>query len=289
VTKIERLAALATAAALAACVAGCSTSPPWGDDDAASPPSQGTAGADGGADAPAPTDADGDAPDALADAPPLPEVGGDAACTVEAGALAPTSSLAYGAALGPNLSASLCAGSTVAYLETAATIPYLMVINGGFHPGDWHIDQPTGASYAGVVSYFGVDAMPGKYSSAGGTCGTLSLCLTFPVPASLDCTEGQMGCPAGCAYQGPASHPTCMPITPSTCYVARSASSCLGSQTPRGSWTLTLASIGPFVHLEGGALADGRFMTHGTLTATLEADGSNVDAGAGTAALSLAF
>jgi hypothetical protein len=44
------------------------------------------------------------------------------------------------------------------------------------------------------------------------------------------------------------------------------------STTPRGSWTLTLKSVGPSVPLDGGVGAGSRSEVHGTVSATLEPD-----------------
>lgn len=284
---------LTLAVGAAAVLAGCGSSvAPW--------PGYATAGAAGdigGAAGSGAADADvdgaageadgGDDADAPAgDAPGEAVTAGDTSCPSVATNPTATSSPVSGTLLGPNLRADVC-GGTYALLETAATVPFLMVINGGFNAGEWRFQSPADATTGGLISFFGVDAAPGTYSTAAGDCGQLSLCVRYPVPASLDCGTGKAGCPPGCAFAGSVSAPACVPITPEDCYVAVGTSSCVGAQTPRGSWTLTLSSVGAFVPTEGGARTDGKFPVHGTLDATLVKDGP--DAGAATATLDLAF
>jgi hypothetical protein len=202
------------------------------------------AGPDTTVDAPA-TDAPGDAPDA------------GPTCFAPPSSPAPSpASAAFGTISGPGVSADICSGDTFAYFEPAQGSPTgsLTVINSEFDPGGVQFTMPSDAVAGGLSSFFGNFPNPGVSSSAKGDCGTVAFCATLPTPATVVCDAGAGSC------------------APHDCYVATSASNCLMPTTPRGSWTLTLTSIGPFVPIDGGTFGEGRSEVHGTLTATLESD-----------------
>jgi hypothetical protein len=148
----------------------------------------------------------------------------------------------------------------------------LTVINGGFDPGGVRFTSPSDAVSGDLASYYRISAVPGVSSSTNGDCGSVSFCATLPTPTTLDCGDAVANCPPGCAPQGPASAVQCQPVAPTNCYTATSASDCLTSRTSRGSWTLTLTSVGPSVPLDGGVAGESRSEVHGTVSATLEPD-----------------
>jgi hypothetical protein len=193
-------------------------------------------------------------------------------CVATASSVPSPASVVSGTISGPGISADICSGDTFAYLEPATT-GVLAVINGGFDPGGVRFTIPSDAVSGGIASYYGISAMkPGVSSSTNGDCGSVAFCATLPTPTTLDCGDAVANCPPGCAPQGPASAVQCQPVAPTNCYVATSASDCLMSRTPRGSWTLTLTSVGPSVQLDGGASGESRSEVHGTVSATLEPD-----------------
>jgi hypothetical protein len=104
--------------------------------------------------------------------------------------------------------------------------------------------------------------------------------LSFPIPAGLDCsTDAGFDCPPGCQLVGPSFALTCMPVQPTTCYVAQGSSDCVfDTQPPMGAWQLTLTSIALFSKATG-------YVTHGSLTATMVSDQDASD----TFSLSLEF
>ena len=201
--------------------------------------------------------------------------GSSPTCVATASSVPSPASVVSGTISGPGISADICSGDTFAYLELTqgAQTGLLTVINGGFDPGGVRFTIPSGAVSGGLASYYSVSAAtPGTSSSSNGDCGSVSFCATLPTPTTLDCGDAAANCPPGCAPQGPASAVQCQPVTPTNCYVATSASDCLTSRTPRGSWTLTLTSVGPSVPLDGGVAGESRSEVHGTVSATLEPD-----------------
>jgi hypothetical protein len=197
--------------------------------------------------------------------------GSSPTCVATASSVPSPASLVSGTISGPGISADICSGATFAYLEPAQT-GVLAVINGGFDPGGVRFAIPSDAVSGGLASYYGISAVPGVSSSTNGDCGGVAFCATLPTPTTLDCGDAVANCPPGCAPQGAASAVQCQPVTPTNCYVATSTSDCLMSTTPRGSWTLTLTSVGPSVPLDGGVGAGSRSEVHGTVSATLEPD-----------------
>jgi len=193
-------------------------------------------------------------------------------CVANASSVPSPASVVSGTISGPGISADICSGDMFAYLEVAQG-GVLTVINGGFDPGGVRFTIPSDAVNGGLASYYGISAMqPGTTSSTNGDCGNVSFCAMLPTPTTLDCGDAVANCPPGCAPQGPSYAVRCQPVTPTNCYVATSASDCLTSRTPRGSWTLTLTSVGPAVPLDGGVAGESRSEVHGTLSATLEPD-----------------
>ncbi len=190
------------------------------------------------------------------------------ACVATASSVPSPASVVSGTISGPGISADICSGDTFAYLETGG----LTVINGGFDPGGVRFTIPSDAVGGGLASYFRISAVKsGAGSSTNGDCGSVAFCAMLPTPTTLDCGDGVANCPPGCAPQGPSYAVQCQPVEPTNCYVATSASDCLMSRTPRGSWTLTLTSVGPSVPLDGVA-GESRSEVHGTVSATLEPD-----------------
>ena len=200
--------------------------------------------------------------------------GSSPTCVATASSVPSPASVVSGTISGPGISADICSGDTFAYVEPAqGATGLLTVINSGFDPGGVRFTIPSDAVSGGLASYYGISAAkPGASSSTSGDCGIVSFCATLPTPTTLDCGNAAANCPAGCAPQGPASAVQCQPVAPTNCYVATSASDCLMSRTPRGSWTLILTSVGPSVPLDGGVAGESRSEVHGTVSATLEPD-----------------
>ena len=195
--------------------------------------------------------------------------GSSPTCVATASSVPSPASVVSGTISGPGISADICSGDTFAYLETGG----LTVINGGFDPGGVRFTIPSDAVSGGLASYFRISAVKsGAGSSTNGDCGSVAFCAMLPTPTTLDCGDAVANCPPGCAPQGPSSAVQCQPVAPTNCYVATSASDCLMSRTPRGSWTLTLTSVGPSVPLDGGVAGESRSEVHGTVSATLEPD-----------------
>ena len=178
-----------------------------------------------------------------------------------------SASVVSGTISGPGISADICSGDTFAYLETGG----LTVINGGLDPGGVRFTIPSDAVSGGLASYFRISAVKsGAGSSTNGDCGSVAFCAMLPTPTTLDCGDGLQIVP-GVRAAGPLVRGSVSAGGADNCYVATSASDCLMSRTPRGSWTLTLTSVGPSVPLDGVA-GESRSEVHGTVSATLEPD-----------------
>jgi hypothetical protein len=216
------------------------------------------------------------------------------------GGLAAYQSPASGSFSGSDLDGVICTGGAFAYLERTQASSYvgsqLLVIIGSSWSGNpannLQFKNPANATGAMLTIMAGVSsASPGTYvSSLGQSCGGLAFCVYLPLPASVQCPDDAGACAAPyCAMQGPIMGPTCEPVTPEVCYVAQAASSCLpGSQTPLGSWTLTLTSVEPYSS-DAGSAGMSYYVVHGSLTAAMVEDPSAPDAGLATASLTIGF
>ena len=197
----------------------------------------------------------------------------------------PPDSPVHGTFAGPSVDILVCDGGVHGYLfvPTGSTSPYIESFDEDFAVASsarFSIREPQNVESVDFLALFGVSSLnPGTYTSAQ-TCGSVGLCLSFPIPAGLDCsTDAGFDCPPGCQLVGPSFALTCMPVQPTTCYVAQGSSDCLSdTQPPIGSWQLTLTSIALFSKATG-------YVTHGTLTATMVSDQDATD----TFSLSLEF
>jgi hypothetical protein len=199
--------------------------------------------------------------------------------------VAPPESPAHGTFAGPNVDILVCDGGVHGYLfvPTGSTSPYIESFDDNLTVASsarFSIRQPQNVESVDFLALFGVSSLnPGTYTSAQ-TCGSVGLCLSFPIPAGLDCsTDAGFDCPPGCQLVGPSFALTCMPVQPTTCYIAQGSSDCVfDTQPPMGAWQLTLTSIALFSKATG-------YVTHGSLTATMVNDQDATD----TFSLSLEF
>jgi hypothetical protein len=190
-----------------------------------------------------------------------------------------------GTITGGNLTAVLCPGGASVYVESAGarydTMPYFLMIEytlDSTPAADFDFQSPPGATNGELSVMVGLNsASSGDYNSpAGQDCGALVFTYYLPVPAGVSC-EGGTGpdCPPGCGAvcSGFGCSP-CTPQPPSVSYMAQSSTDCMGnSQTPIGSWQLSLASVTAGDAGTGSGLT--YFTPHGSFTATLVAtDGS---------------
>lgn len=191
-----------------------------------------------------------------------------------------------GTIAGTGVRGTVCTNGAIGFLEraTRSSSPFALVIssltNGSV------VQSPVNATGAELSVLIGLsDAAPGKYASDSHSCGGVAFCVTFPVSQTSDCAAyASNNCPAGCWLGGPVLAPTCMPISPQTCFQANDATSCTGTaQAVVGSWTLELDSV----ELSAGRDSSiARYAAHGSLTAALVEDGG---AAPTTAAINLAF
>jgi hypothetical protein len=220
---------------------------------------------------------------------------GPPACTVDGGAEPVAATPAFGHVSGSTVNGDVCLGGAFVYLEhTQASLSvdsqFLLIIDSSYSDGpatNVQFQTPTNATSGDLTIDVGVSAAsPGVYGSAQGSCGGVVFCAELPIPASVNCGDAAapMSCPPGCALQGPALGPTCMPVGPENCYQAQAASDCVvGTKSPQGSWTLVLTSVAPYGGADGGP--GSRFIVHGALEATIV----GAAAGLGTANLSMYF
>jgi hypothetical protein len=219
---------------------------------------------------------------------------GSPTCVADGGFTQPSAVPAFGSFSGPELSGAICSGGAFAFLEhTSGSLStpsqLILIIDPALsgNPADFiHFATPVDATGGELTILAGVSAAtPGTYPSSG-ACGGVALCVYLPVPTSVDCGDAgaPTSCPEGCSLQGPGTGPTCMPDTPENCYSAQGSSDCVyGTQTPNGSWTLTLTSVVPYGGGDGGP--GDYFVVHGTLTSIMVGD----DASLGSANLSVGF
>ena len=237
---------------------------------------------------------------------PMPDDAGTASDAGTAGnvcatnsCLADYQSFASGSFVGSDLDGVICSGGAFAYLERTQASTYvgsqlLVIIDSSLgNPADnFRFKTPANATGGMLTIMAGVSSTsPGTYvSSQGQSCGGLAFCVYLPLPASVRCPDATGACPSPyCAMLGPMMGLTCQPVPPEVCYEAQAASDCLpGSQTPMGSWTLTLTSVTPY-STDAGSTGTSDYIVHGTLTATMIEDQSAVDAGVVSASLSLSF
>ena len=145
-------------------------------------------------------------------------------------------------------------------------------------------DSPAQASDPLLTAQLSVATpSPGVFKSTDSqACGGIDFGYALPIPAGVDC-QGMTGpsCPAGCTSACALSCSPCTAQQPEEGFEAEDTSDCLGeTETPTGSWTLTLTSVTPSTGNEG------YYLVHGSLEATL---GPEQDAGTGAAAVSLTF
>lgn len=220
-------------------------------------------------------------------------------CSVDASATT-YHSLASGTFAGADLNGFVCTGGADVYLEKTQASSYvgsqyLVVMNSSVSSASgssFSFVMPADATGADLTIMAGVGSpTPGTYSIDNATsCGDLAFCVYLPLPATVHCPDDAGVCDSRyCAMQGPVSGPTCQPVTPETCYTAQGTSSCLpGAESQVGSWTLTLASVTPYVS-DAGSSGMSYYIVHGSFTATMVEDSASPDAGVVTANLSLYF
>ena len=201
---------------------------------------------------------------------------------------------------GADLDGYICTGGAIAYMERTQASSYvgsqlLVIIDTaltGTPANRLQFDKPANATGGMLTIMAGVgSATPGTYSSSNGSsCGSLAFCTYLPLPAGVQCPDDAGACNSRYyAMLGPIMGPTCQPVTPEVCYEAKAASSCLpGSQSPLGSWTLTLTSVTPYVS-DAGSSGMSYYVVHGSFVATMVEDQSAADAGVVTAQLSIGF
>ncbi len=170
------------------------------------------------------------------------------------------------------------------------TTPYIFVLNyavGAAGSGlDFSFQTPADATNAEMVTFFGLSSpSPGEYDGpASGECGSMDVTYFLPSPASLDCDAGAPpNCPAGCATacSGFGCAP-CTPQPPSVTFSAHGSADCVGNtETPSGSWKLSLTSVTPTDASTEPSVP--YYEPRGTFTANLEGGD------AGTAVLSVSF
>ena len=207
-------------------------------------------------------------------------------CSANAPVMPPDSPV-HGTFTGSNVDVLVCDGGVTTYLRgtssSFSTSPYLQWFQdnlAAYYFGGFSIRQPQNVDSVDFSALLGVSSTtPGTYTSAQ-ACGGVVLCVNSSIPVGLDCsTDAGFDCPPGCALMGPSFDLTCMPVRPSTCYVAQGSSDCVAdTQTPMGSWQLTLTSISLFSNQPW-------YVTHGSLTATMVSDQDATD----TFSLSLDF
>jgi hypothetical protein len=216
--------------------------------------------------------------------------GAPPACVADATVAAPASPVS-GSVIGARLRAALCSGGANAYVEVTPTsqtvLSQTVLILSPATSGDpqtrFDVQVPKQAVQGDLSGLLGMTGpAPGTYPSES-SCGSVTVCVTLPLPADLVCASAG-ACPPGCALQGPVLGPICQPITPTLCYQAQAARYCaLGTAVPRGSWSLALTSLDPYAPDSGASLE--RFVAHGTLTAEVW----NTDGSADSAQLSIVF
>jgi hypothetical protein len=225
-------------------------------------------------------------------------------CTLDGGPPVPYAVPAFGTFLGPALSGDICSGGAFAYLERSPgpiTIPSQLVLpidaSTDTPDGFIHFLTPSNATGGSLMISVGANAAaPGTYPSTE-TCGGVTFCVYLSVPPSVDCGDASAptSCPPGCSLigvpyyskrvHGPNLGPlTCEPTTPENCYAAQASGDCMGTtQTPKGTWTLTLTSVVPYGGEDGGPGTN--YVVHGTFTTTMIGE----EAGLGTANLTVTF
>lgn len=216
------------------------------------------------------------------------------------GGLSAYQSSASGSLSSTNLDAVICTGGAFAYMERTQASSYvgsqlLVIIDSSLYgnsANNFQFKTPADATGADLSILAGVNAaIPGTYaSSKGQSCGSLVFCMYLPLPAAVHCPDDAGVCDSQyCSMQGSVMNPQCGPVTPEVCYQAQGTSNCLpGSETPIGSWTLTLTSVTPYVS-DAGSGSMSYYVVHGTLTATMIEVQSAADAGVVTADLAMSF
>jgi hypothetical protein len=188
---------------------------------------------------------------------------------------------------GDELSAVLCPGwgSAVIKGSGSGSTPFVFTLGSV----DFQFDSPSGATNGILSVSAGLSAAAsGDFSSpAGQECGAVGFTYYLPAPPSVDCGGGAppscpLGCTSACSHFGCTP---CAPKMPSVSYAAQGSSDCTGNtQTPVGSWHLTLTSV----TMDDGGPASGPsyYTPHGTFTATMVLGG---DGGTETADVSASF
>ena len=153
---------------------------------------------------------------------------------------------AAGMVSGDELSAVLCPGwgSAVIKGSGSGSTPFVFTLGSV----DFQFDSPSGATNGILSVSAGLSAAAsGDFSSpAGQECGAVGFTYYLPAPPSVDCGGGAppscpLGCTSACSHFGCTP---CAPKMPSVSYAAQGSSDCTGNtQTPVGSWHLTLTSV----------------------------------------------
>lgn len=201
---------------------------------------------------------------------------------VAAGMVEAPASPVSGSVVGSRLRAAICYGGAKARVEVTQrslsvagqTLFVFSFATNGEPQTDFRIELPTEGVEGHLNGVMGMTApTPGTYSSERG-CGSVSVYVSLPIPAGLDCS-GSAGCPPGCGLEGPVSNLRCSPITPGITYAADALDDCVyGTHTPRGSWSLNVTSVDAYAPDMDAPTK--RFVAHGTLTAELlNEDGSD--------------
>jgi hypothetical protein len=261
---------------------GCSSPSPVSDTIG------GTDGTSGGAGTSTTMSSAGGAPTTI----DVPCVGYDAAN--------PYDSLGRGRFTGADLDGYICADAALVHLERTQASSYvgsqLLVIiyagASGSTSSNFAFARPSDATGGMLTVMAGIGAAaPGTYGTSDGTsCGSLAFGIYEPISPTVTCPDASGACNLPyCAMQGPMLGPSCRPLTPEIGYVAKAASSCLpDSQSPVGSWTLTLTSVTPY---EGDMGSSGMTMydVHGAFVAQIVKDDTATSTSPVTAELTVVF
>ena len=206
---------------------------------------------------------------------------------------------ASGTFSGSDVDGYICKGGAFAYMERTQASSYvgsqlLVIIDSaltGTSTSYLQFNRPADATGGGFSIMAGVgSAVPGTYRSNGTSCGSLAFCIYLPLPPDVQCPDDAGVCSSPyCSMQGPISALRCQPQAPEACYVAKAADSCLpDSQSPVGSWTLTLTEVTPYA-MDAGSTSMSYYVVHGRFTATMVEDQGTADAGTITADLAIDF
>ena len=212
------------------------------------------------------------------------------ACSFDGGSLRPFDSPAGGTLTGSEANVRICQGGAFAYLERAGGLQVVIDSDLSENPDDVHFQNPAGAVSGTLNVFVTVPSGATTTYSNDKTCGLAAYCISFPVPASVNCSGGPGPCSPGCSLQGPAFGPVCTAVTPEVCYSAQSENCGYAGSPAGGSWTLTISSESAYTGTD--VPAGSEFIVHGSFTANLVKDFDTTftdDAGAASETLSLQF